>query len=93
MLRVSHSPNLWDVVVNTKTGGQTFRHQRRTLKEDNSAFSLSPPSVMVPLTSVSPLLYATPDISRQMASLINTDSDIRSTQARAPSPDPPQPPQ
>lgn len=52
---------------------------RPAVKEDNSVLptlSSLPPSaptvVMVSLTSVSPLLYASPNINRQMASLINT---------------------
>lgn len=67
-----------------KASTQTFSHDRRTAAPPYSwrrqrrtshfrfPFPSSPTVVMVSLTSVSPLLYASPNINRQTASLINT---------------------
>lgn len=88
-----------DIIMNAKPASRHSvvregQQTRPTVKEENSELptftSLTPSSptmVMVSVTSVSPLLYASPNISRQMASLINTDSDIRKTLALLPSPD------
>lgn len=66
-----------------KASKQTFSHDRRTAAPPYSwrrqqrtshfhfPFPSSPTVVMVSLTSVSPLLYASPNISRQTASLID----------------------
>lgn len=65
-----------------KASTKTFSHDRRTAAPPYSwrrqqcsshfHFPSSHTVVMVSLTSVSPLLYASPNINRQMASLINT---------------------
>lgn len=82
-----------------KASKQTLSHDRRTAappyswrrQQRASHFyflsSSSPTVVMVSLTSVSPLLYASPNINRQMASLINTHQTSW-THAPAPPPSP-----
>ncbi|KAF0035191.1 hypothetical protein F2P81_012949 [Scophthalmus maximus] len=76
---------------------QTFTHNRRTAAPPHSwrrqqrtshfHFPSSSTVVMVSLTSVSPLLYASPNISHQAASLINTHQTSRTHRLHPPSPD------